>query len=210
MYISKVDFAIHKLEYTMYDEKKWNKDRKKNKHGHRQKVIFDITTDYRRLNNKMYLNYISFQNSFQIRRPPKFVLDSTVINAPGGYYLMCFNKPIDSISATKRKNYDIIFKQQKFRIESVEVFKDSVRVYPKISSETMNNSIREIAVANRKENSIKELIDVRVQNIKDVDGNVINELDIEDYQQFREFFVQRIKPDSRAPSDGVFMNKRKY
>ncbi|MFK7812854.1 MAG: carboxypeptidase-like regulatory domain-containing protein, partial [Maribacter sp.] len=45
IYISKVGFSIHKLEYTMYNANKKNKDRKKNKHGNRQKVIFDILTD---------------------------------------------------------------------------------------------------------------------------------------------------------------------
>ena len=46
-------------------------------------------------------------------------------------------------------------------------------------------------------------------NIRDVYGNLIHDPEIEDYQQFREFFVQRVKHDSRAPFDKLFMNKRK-
>lgn len=209
IYISKLDFAIHKLEYTMYNDEKKNKTRKKNKHGHKQKVIFDITTDYRKVDNKMYLNYISFNNSFQIRKPPKFVLDSTVVDGPGGYYELYFNKPVDPITAERAKNYDITFKHRKFEVEKLEVFENSVRVYPKISSRTMNNSMREIVVATRKRIVDEELFSIRMKNVRDTEGNVVNQFDIEDYEQFREFFPQRIKPDSRAPLDILYMDKRK-
>ena len=45
--------------------------------------------------------------------------------------------------------------------------------------------------------------------VRDVYGNLVNEPDIHEYQQFREFFTQRIKPNSRAPFDGQFMDKEK-
>lgn len=209
VYISKLDFAIHKLEYTMYDDKKRNKTRKKNKHGHKQKVIFDIATDYRKVDNRMYLNYISFNNSFQIRKPPKFVLDSTVVDVHGGYYELYFNKPVDPITAEIAKNYDITFKQRKFEVERLEVFVNSVRLYPKISSRTMNNSMGEIVAATRKRIGAEELFNIRLKNVSDTEGNVVNQFNIEDYEQFREFFPQRLKPDSRAPLDILYMDKGK-
>ncbi len=212
IYISKSDFAIHKLEYTMYNNRKTYKGGKKNKHGHRQKVIFDISTEYRRVNDKMYLNYISFHNSFEVRKPPKFALDSTFVNMPGGYYTLYFNKPVDSLSAVKQRNYNIIFKQEKFKINKIEVFRDSVKLFGDSNfRNALLNSKGETSTLIRKGQSheVERLFEVEIKNVRDINGNLVNEPDIQEYQQFREFFAQRIKPDSRAPLDDLFMDKRR-
>jgi hypothetical protein len=52
------------------------------------------------------------------------------------------------------------------------------------------------------------MFEVEIKNVMDNNGNLVNEPDIQEYQQFREFFPQRIKPDSRAPLDNFFMDKR--
>lgn len=80
IYISKFDFAIHRLEYTMYDEKKKGDDKKRNKHGHFQKPIFDITTEYNSQDGNMYLNYISFHNTFILNVPPVFRVDDYAVD----------------------------------------------------------------------------------------------------------------------------------
>ena len=60
-----------------------------------------------------------------------------------------------------------------------------------------------------KSSEVEQLFELEVQNVRDIDGNLVNEPDIQEYQQFREFFPQRIKPNSRAPLDDLFMDKRK-
>ena len=212
IYISKADFAIHKLEYTMYNGSKRNKERKKNKHGHRQKVIFNVLADYKKFDSKMYLNYISFNNNFEVRKPPKFVLDSSLVNAPGAFVMHYFNKPVDSISAKKSKNYDVIFNNRKFDIKSIEVFHDSVKLrMDENFVKTMRIYRGELSARVRKykRTEQEELFDIQIRNIKDVENNLLNEPEIEEYDQYREFFVQRVKPDSRAPLDSLFMDKRK-
>lgn len=212
IYISKADFAIHKLEYTMYNGSKRNKERKKNKHGHRQKVIFNVLADYKKFDSKMYLNYISFQNNFEVRKPPKFVLDSTLINAPEAFLMLYFNKPVDSISAKTSKNYDVIFKNRKFEIKTIEVLQNAVKLrMDENFMKTMGIYRGELSARVRKykRTEQKELFDVQVKNIRDVDNNLLNESEIEEYDQYREFFVQRVKPDSRAPLDSLFVDKRK-
>jgi hypothetical protein len=209
IYISKIDFAIHKLEYTMYGKKR-NREAKKNKHGHRQNVIFDIVTDYSKHHGKMYLNYISFQNSFEVTKPPKFKIDAIFINAPRRYCMLYFNKPVDSTSALRAKNYHIAFKQRKFDVDKIELFQDSVRVYAVRDFENATFKDKEeldsLIILQRDPST---LFDVRVSNVKDVDGNVVNEPVIENYRQFREFFVQRVIRNSRVPLDMLFMDKRK-
>lgn len=212
LYISKFDFAIHKLEYTMYDNKRTNATGKKNKHGHKQKVIFDVVTDYRKIRDQMYLNYISFHNSFEVRKPPKFALDSTVVDLPGGYFVLHFNKAVDSISAKNTKNYDLIHDGKKLNVQNVEVFQDSVRIQLDSNFvKQMRNERGESSTLIRKGrvHEIEETFEIYIRNVKDIEGNLVNEPDIEEYLQFREYFVQRVKPDSRAPIDGRFMNKRK-
>ncbi len=212
IFISKKDFSIHRLEYTMYDAKRTNKEKEKNKHGHKQKVIFDIMTEYRRTNNKMYLNYISFHNSFEVRKPPKFAVDSTLVNMPGGYYTLYFNNPVDSASAINPKNYDIIYQKRKFKIDKIEVFTDSIRLYGDPAfKQILYNTRGEIAtLTNKGKNAeAQQMFELGVDNVMDVYGNLVNEPDIYEYQQFREFFTQRIKPDNRAPFDGQFMDREK-
>lgn len=212
IFISKSDFAIHRLEYTMYNNRRTNKEKKKNKHGHKQKVIFDISTNYTRIHNKMYLNYISFHNSFEVRKPPKFALDSTLVNMPGGYYSLYFNNPVDSLTAANPKNYDILYRQKKYKIDKIEVFRDSVRLYgDEEFRQVLYNTRGETTtlINKRRVSEVENMFELVIEKVRDIYGNLVNEPDIHEYQQFREFFTQRIKPDSRAPFDGQFMDKEK-
>jgi hypothetical protein len=212
IFISKKDFAIHRLEYTMYDAKRMNKEGEKNKHGHKQKVIFDILTEYRKINNKMYLNYISFHNSFEVRKPPKFALDSTLVDMPGGYYSLYFNNPVDSLTAINPKNYDILYQQKKYKIEKIKVFQDSVRLFGDAEfREVLYNTRGDVTslTNKRRDSEAEQMFGLGIENVRDIYGNLVNEPDIREYQQFREFFTQRVKPDSRAPFDGKFMDKEK-
>lgn len=210
IYISKANYAIHRLEYTLYDGRKKNKKGEKNRHGHRQKVIFEVKTDYKKIEDKMYLNYISFHNSFEIRKPPKFKLDSILVNAPDGSYQLYFNQAVDTISAKKYKNYNIIYKERKFDIRRVVILENRVTVYPDKKFKAVMVAARgELNTLVRRNKDPNEIFEIKVKNIKDVHGNVVDEPDIDDYHQYREFFVQRVKPDSRAPLNSLFMDKRK-
>ena len=45
--------------------------------------------------------------------------------------------------------------------------------------------------------------------MSDVDGNLINKWTFRDYDQFREFFVQEVKPNAKSPVDSLIMEMRK-
>ncbi len=209
IYISRSDFAIHKLEYTMYDDKKWNKDRKKNKHGHRQKVIFDITTDYRRIHDKMYLNYISFHNSFVLNIPPVFKVDYITVDLKRRCFVIEYNNIPQEKPAVFRSNYTVKFKDKEIKVKTAQRLMNKVFLYPYMKDEKIGEMLFTITSAQKEGLDLHELIDVKIKNVRDTIGNLINEWTQKEYQQYREFFVQRVKPDLRAPLDGVFMNKRK-
>ncbi|WP_422082009.1 carboxypeptidase-like regulatory domain-containing protein [Ulvibacterium sp.] len=209
LYISKTDYAIHKMEYALYDTAERNESGIKNKHGHKRKMIFDVVTKYNRIKGKMYLSYISFHNSFVLNLPPVFIMTDVDLSLSKGYFGLRFNRPIDAISAKIGSNYTITFKGAQWEVGEVEVFGDSVKVYPDLKEGTLAQAMREIDAAVKKRSFDSELLDIQVRNVKDFEGNPINTPRTEDYQQFREFFVQRVKLDTRAPFDMKFMDKRK-
>lgn len=212
IFISKSDFSIHRLDYTMYNAKRTNKENKRNKHGHKQKVIYEISTEYRRSKGKVYLNYISFHNTFEVRRPPKFALDSTFVNMPGGYYALYFNNTVDSLTAINPKNYDMMFQQKKYGVEKIEVFGDSIRLYGDADfKQAVYNAKGETSalINKRKAKEVEDMFEIGIENIRDVYGNLVNKPNLQEYQQYREFFTQRIKPNSRSPLYGEFMDKRR-
>ncbi|MGB5388332.1 MAG: carboxypeptidase-like regulatory domain-containing protein [Eudoraea sp.] len=207
IYISKLDYSIHKLEYTMYDEKKWSKNRKKNKHRHRQKVIFDITTNYRRINDKMYLNYISFNNSFILYIPPIFIANYITVDLKCKCFVIEYNNLPEPKSALNLRNYEVNFNKRRVKIKRAERLQNRVFLYPNMEQEDITKMLGEIIEEDKKGLNLNALIDVRIDNVRDTLGNLINKWTEEEFFQYREFFVQRVKPNSRAPFDKPFMDK---
>ena len=209
IFISKLDFAIHRLEYAMYDDKKGNKSRKKNRHGHKQKMIFDINTDYQKIDNKMYLNYISFNNNFTLNIPPVFKTDYITVDLKRRCFVVEYNKVPEAETAMHIPNYTLEFKNKKVKVNRVARLTNRMYLYPDMSSGRIEEMFNEITDAEEHGKDLDNLIDVKIKNVRDTDGNLVNEWTQRDYDQYREFFVQRVKPDSRAPLDNLFMDKRK-
>ncbi|MFK7812852.1 MAG: carboxypeptidase-like regulatory domain-containing protein [Maribacter sp.] len=208
IYISMSDFAIHKLEYTMYDDKKWNDSRKKNRHGHRQKMIFDITTDYRKIGSKMYLNYISFHNDFILNIPPVFKVDYITVHRKRNCFVIEYNKIPESKPSMHIPNYKVEFKNRRVKIKRAERLVNRIYLYPKMDPKEVKIMIDEISEAEKKGTDLHDLLDVKVENVRDTVGNLVNKWTQRDYDQYREFFVQRVKTDLTAPLDNLFMDKK--
>ena len=209
LYISANDFAIHKMEYTMYNNLRLNDSGKENKHGNDRQLIFEVTTEYKRQDGKMYLNYISFQNGFQLSRPPAFIVNEIVLNRPLKCFEVVFNKKVSTANALKKNNYDFRFKGRKIKFENIEVLEDLVRLYPIVREDQLKSMFAEMEVASRKRLDLKELLSAEVNGLVDLEGNRINERTYKDYLQFREFFVQQVKFGNKAPKDSLYMKKDK-
>ncbi|MDC6405045.1 MULTISPECIES: carboxypeptidase-like regulatory domain-containing protein [Maribacter] len=207
IYISKFDFAIHRLEYTMYDEKKKGDDKKRNKHGHFQKPIFDITTEYNSQDGNMYLNYISFHNTFILNVPPVFRVDDYAVDFDEQCFTVEYNtRPLEEL-AMDLKNYDVEFKNRRVKIRTIKRLKNKIYLIPALIDEKKYEIFGEILDAVKKEKDLNELVSIKVSNVRDTLGNLVNKWTAPEYEQYREFFVQEVKPDNRAPFDGLFMDK---
>lgn len=214
MYISKKTFAIHKMAYTLYDRKKKLPAGILNKHKANNQRIFEITTEYRPANDKMYLNYISFQNAFQIWDPPKFVLDSTSIDVASQRFIMSFNRPPNLKDAVNEHNYTLKYKEQKIAfkeivLDTLDKSRKTVFMYPKMYPNKLEEMFGTLNAVARRGALDSLFFSSKVKNIHDIDGNLINQWTSRDYNQFREFFVQEVKPNVEIPADHLFMEKRK-
>lgn len=210
MYISKRNFAIHKMEYTVYDRAKKLPNGIVNKHKTDNQLIFEIITEYHPENDRMYLNYISFHNTFQIWNPPKFVLQHATIDPNLQCFVMSFNRAPNLQDALNEDNYILKYKDKKLDFTKVVLDTSdengkTVLLYPKMYP----SKFMSMTMAASKKSVDSLLLSIKVSNIRDVDGNLINEWTSRDYNQFREFFVQEVKPNAKSPVDSLFMEKRR-
>lgn len=216
LYISKNDFAIHKLEYTLYDDRQ-KRRMGTNKHNNSGQIIFDVVTEYRRKYNKMYLNYISFHNSFILWEPPKFKIDDiridlkyeeNVLLKDGSFKVQYNRMPLEA-EAIKPENYNVRFEGNRLNIKRVVILENSASLFLDMAQEEKIEMLAQLDENKKNPDALKELLSIDVEPIHDIDGNVLNKWEKHDYDQFREYFVQQVKPDTHLPALGKFMNKRK-
>lgn len=217
LYISQSDFAIHKMEYVVYDERKRTSKGTFNRHKGRGTLLFEVISEYRRNINKMYLNYISFQNSFILWEPPKFKIDDILIDLKyeenvvlrDGSIKVLYNRTPQEEEAVKPENYRVRFNGKRLKINKVVVFENSVSLFLDMVQEEKNEMIAQLAENEKNPIALNKILSIDVKPIHDIDGNELNKWEKRDYNQFREYFVQQVKPNTHLPAQGKFMDKRK-
>lgn len=210
MYISKRNFAIHKLSYSI--RKNWvPTSTKKNKVY--SDIIFEVVNEYKPKYGKLYLNYISFHNTFQLAKPPELIINEVVADRIRGCFELRFSLKIDPVYAAQEKNYRLKYLGDRIKFKRVAVFDDKVRLYPDMSAFEIEKMIALIDDATKSKEDLTALFDVQVKDLRGSDsaGRVVrlNESQAQEYHQFREFFVQEIKPNAIVPQDTLFMDKTK-
>lgn len=208
VYISKKDYAIHKMEYALYDRYRRLEEGQLNKQGEPYETIFDVTTEYMRNSGRMFPNYISFFNTFEVGKPPKFIVKEVLLDGSCGCFVVQFSDFLNPKTASKKSNYDIRFEGRKLGIEKVKVLDMDVLVYPKMSSRDFSNMVRKMEGEERRRLDIKNKLSAEVTNVLNKRGtDKVNEMKYDTYRQFREFFVQEIKPNGSELKDTLFMKK---
>jgi hypothetical protein len=208
LYISKDNYSIYKMTYAVYDTSKLGNFEKPDYARNEKDLMLEVVTEYNSQGDKMFLNFISFHNAFKVREPPKFKLDEVELNWSKGCFVLRFNKELDPTMEQKNSNYKVVFRGKRIKIDCIVLVDDIVRIYPKMNSKKFS----EIAMVIEKDlKSAKMLsetsLEVTVKGIKDISGNVINQWSEKNLNQFREFFVQRVKTKPSAVSSEFFMNK---
>jgi len=211
LYISKRDFAIYKMEYALYDNLVTYSKDDINKHPTKGQLIFEVITEYQRVDNKMFLNYISFNNSFRLREPPEFKVEEMLMDMKNLSFEVVFNKEPEKKSAINKNNYSLIYNGKKLKLKEVELGKKRTYIYPNFSNTDESLSFfTELKTTRNKDNMIDSNVFYFVaKNIIDEEGNEINAPTYMYFNQFREFFVQQVKPYARPPVDSLYMKKNR-
>ncbi|TMM53133.1 carboxypeptidase-like regulatory domain-containing protein [Maribacter algarum] len=210
LHISKDDFAIHKLEYSVYDRNKKRGDGNLNKHENENELIFETNTEYRKNSTKMYLSHISFHNTFKLWDPPKFVPEYIIPDFELKCFVIGFNNKVILEDASSLDNYEVKVKGKSIELGKAELLdsQNVVRLYPKMYPNRAEKMLREIEIAARKRKITNALFEIKISNIRDFEGNLINQWTSRDFNQFREFFAQELKTSSFAPVDALYMKRQ--
>ncbi|RKN79929.1 carboxypeptidase-like regulatory domain-containing protein [Ulvibacterium marinum] len=131
--ISKENYAIYKMEYAVYDGVKGKRLGKSNKDGNKKQLVFKVVSEYKPKYGKMYLNYISFHNSFLLGMPPRFVVDNIYLDDLCKCFTVRFNEIVDAFSAKKKKNYSFVFNGKKISISKIIPYLYTVELYPRMT-----------------------------------------------------------------------------
>ncbi len=217
LYISKKDFAIHNMEYSMYNindkTKKQTGDFIKTKTSKEidEQLIFKVITEYRRVDDKMYLNYISFQNNFELVLPPIFKVLDVVVNIKRKCIEIKFNDQPESLSAHLKDNYLVKYKNKALNLKSIDIDlkKNAVFLHPDLNEEELEKMIEYFLKVSGKKNELSQLLDVKVRDIYSNCGNLIHQRKRKNYYQHREFFVQQINGKGKLPLNEQFMDLNK-
>jgi hypothetical protein len=218
IYISKGDFKIYKMQYAAYDKGKLAEQHNTSEIKEKDlgKLLYEIILEYQSNKGRMYLNYISFNNSFEVLQNPKFfpleakMNYSKLFNPASNAYELSFNDfevTFNNIpllkNAIRKNNYKLRYRDVKLKIKSITVKENKALLN---LDEKLILSSRAMQASNK---SIEEDITFKIKNIKDIYGNEVNKQEFTSYNQFREFFVQELKINSSKPLGPFFMLKDK-
>lgn len=209
LYISQRDFSIYKMEYAVYHKSKTTQVSNGNEKKAEGQLIFEIITEYQRVDNKMFLNYISFNNSFRLRELPKFKVEDVSIDLNKKCFVVVFNKVPEIQSALITRFYYLKYKGERIKLQEIKIENKRAYLYPKFRTVAESSSFfKELNSFRNRDNTIDPgWFSFDVKKIIDVEGNEINSQTYSNFNQFREFFVQQVKPNVSGPADDLYMQK---
>ena len=188
IYIDKDDYAIRKLDYAVYRNGGANPGPKQQ---NRKTLLYEILVEYREERDTMFLNYISFHNIFTIKRPAEFTIEEAALDKQNGVLNVKFNKPMANYE-TIDEGVSIYVMGKLLRVANILQSKeDELKVI--LSNKKNDVALREKLFAEFGEEDMLEVF-IDIKNLKDVQGNLLNERKEETLDQFREFFTQQIIP----------------
>jgi hypothetical protein len=184
--VSLKDFSIYSFKYTAFDSNKIE-------------PVFNLQIEYQRINKKMYLNYITFNNRFLLLLEGNVFKESNVIyDAKHNRFEITFNS-FPKPETIKKRNFKIKYYGAKIDIRSVE----------DIGSKTVFLNLYEFdkRLQDMKTTDMANL-ELLIKKVKDIKRRLIYESSFINAYQFREYFVQEIFTNKNLDSELVYMNKQ--
>ncbi|WP_299767567.1 carboxypeptidase-like regulatory domain-containing protein [uncultured Dokdonia sp.] len=230
IFIETTNFAIHKIEYESFQsaistnfESIQYASNSKAISNEKFKPFYSLKLQYSRIRDKMYLNYISFNNSFRLDTEEGFFVKDFLYDKIDNAFFVEFSSDVpasllvdsrsdklNGVSSIRKitpryvevnnvKNYLVKYRNISLEIKDVEILKPNL-----IKINLKNTDL--LKLSNR---NIKNHLKYEIYNLKDVYGRDINQVDVFDVYQFREFFIQEVFVDKEIPDDLEFVEKSK-
>lgn len=172
--ISLIDYSIHRFKYAIYNNKETTS-------------ILNIDISYKKKNDIMYLNYMSFNNKFYLLDKDVFREKNVFFNGNKNSIEIEFNRDVD-LKTLKKSNFKVSIDKKKAKIAKIEIVNNKkIHLIVKKIDSTFNEQTNNLLV------SIKKL--------KDINGRLIYEGIKKPAYQFREFFVQEVFENKKLNSE---------
>lgn len=188
IYIDYNTYAIHKLEYYGYK-------------ANDLIPFYSVKIEYKPLGNKMYLNYISFNNRFDVRSEDDFKVNDVTFDKTDNSFYITFNNKINLNTIKNKKNFRFIYKRKKLKISKIIPTSDKV-----LKITLIKGTLPSGDVFNKE--SMKDLV-YKIKRVEDAVGRKLGKVTKTQANQFREIFVQEVFENREKPSweDIIFVNK---
>jgi len=188
IFIENQNFAIHKIEYSTY-----------NKTMKETQLMYNIQTEYFRVEPYMYLNYISFNNGFKTHNDTDFKVIEISYRKEKNSFVLDFNAIPEKISVTDTSNYVFTIEHKQLRIQQAHLTGDR-----QVTLFLDNPSAAHLANFS---DEMSSKLNLSTKNIRDVNNRELDKVTNSTVFQFRELFVQKVFPGKPAPIRGEFINK---
>jgi len=202
IYIDQGSFAIRKLDYAVYKQK-LDASSPSNYSATQRDLLYEILVEYQDFGGKMYLNYISFHNQFQLIRPPKFFIKDVLLLAAKQEMKIFLNKP----AANWPNDLSVRYQGKSIKIEDILKVDASTFVVKFAKNNPKQWDLLDLLFSTT-EDGKKPSLELKVKELVDNEGNHLGERETELFDQFREFFTQKvIRDEARFIPDSLQVQK---
>jgi len=186
IYIDQHSYAIRKLDYAAFKQKRI--DGTSPRYSAKDpELLYEILVEYKEHESKMYLNYISFHNLFTLVRQPEFFIEGGVVNRFRGELKVFLNRP----ASNWPDRFKVFFKNKPMAIVGIRKLDSSTLVFT--FSQKNSQQQRDLDLFFSKvENDEEALRHIRINTLFDYKGNYLGERESQVFDQFREFFTQKV------------------
>jgi hypothetical protein len=205
IYISKANYAIYKIEYKMLENEKFNQSRynrgNSTKFELREKLrtIYEISVEYKPVKDKMYLNYMTFNNRFIVKEPNPFKVSDFEFDPNDRAFYITFNKSVDPKSIERRSRFRILYNGKKLIVNKTELIEPNI-----VKVNVVDWSA---GMSNKASKAKSEDFTYKLKKIKDIFGVTINKANKLLGYQFREFFTQEDFENKKPNNELIFVDK---
>ncbi len=184
IYIARKNHAIHKLEYYGYVVND-------------SEPLFSVKLQYSPKGKHMFLNYISFNNFFQIRSKDDFKVTDITFDGILNAVYVTFNNAVNKSSVANAKNFKFIYKKRKLPISKITLSEPNVVMVHLVKGAIATKDAADEAALNA--------IKYKIKNITDTSNRQLNKTTFIDVNQFRELFVQQVFPNKKIPIQNMHL-----